>query len=162
MNQENDECCPKFNLEKWDEKTLDWDNKQFIKESIPTLFHLPFPPMIGKKISKMWKMAEEVKATSDDKEDTLVLFCDPSAFRSELYLSVTGNVPGANNAVISGTFISKVFDDSYNAIPKLIKQMDKYLAGVGKKAKKYYVHYAYCPKCAKKFGHNYMIIFAEV
>lgn len=29
-------------------------------------------------------------------------------------------------------------------------------------AKKYYVHYAYCPKCEKKFGHNYMILFAEV
>jgi len=24
------------------------------------------------------------------------------------------------------------------------------------------VHYAYCPKCMKKFGHNYMILFAEV
>jgi len=162
MNQEYDECCPRFNVEKWDERTLNWDNKRFIKESVPTLFHMPFPPMIGKKITKMWDLAEGAKATSGNKEDTLALFCDPSAFRSELYLSVEENVPGANNVVISGTFMSKVFDGSYNAIPKFIKQMDEYLAGVGKKAKKYYVHYAYCPKCAKKFGHNYTILFAEI
>lgn len=43
------ECCPEFNPKKWDEKTFDWNNKQFVKETIPTLFHIPFPPMIGKK-----------------------------------------------------------------------------------------------------------------
>ncbi|MGE5348665.1 MAG: hydrolase, partial [Actinomycetota bacterium] len=63
---------------------------------------------------------------------------------------------------ISGNFISRTFDGDYNAIPKFIRVMDQYLAESGKKAKDYYVHYAYCPKCAKKFGHNYMILFAEV
>lgn len=155
-------CCPKFNPDKWNEKTFDWDKKPFIKESIPTLFHIPFPPMIGKKITKMWKQAQAAQKTEADKEDTLVLFTDPSAFRSEIYLSVTGQVLNANNVTLTGTFISKVFDGGYNAIPGFIKQMDKYLANQGKKAKKYYVHYAYCPKCAKDQGHNYMILFAQV
>ncbi|MFC2156266.1 hydrolase [Acidobacteriota bacterium] len=162
MNTENKECCPEFSPEKWDGKTLNWDKKKFIKESIRTFFHIPFPPSIGKKITKLWKIAEEAKATSDTKEDVLVLFHDPSAFKSELYLSVTGEVPNANNNPISGTFISKVFDGAYNAIPKFMKQMDAYLEKTGNKAKKYYVHYAYCPKCMKEFGHNYMILFAEV
>lgn len=35
-------------------------------------------------------------------------------------------------------------------------------AGQGKKAKKYYFYYTSCPKCAKKFGHNYIVAFAEV
>ena len=95
-------------------------------------------------------------------EDVLVLFTDPHPFKSELYLSVTGTVPNANNVKISGTFLSKVFDGPYNAIPKYIKEMDGYLASKGKKSKKYYVHYAYCPKCAKESGHNYIILFAEV
>lgn len=159
---QNSECCPKFDSEKWDEKEFNWENKHFIKESIPTLFHIPFPPMIGKKITKMWKMAEESKAVISEKEDVLVLFTDPHAFRSEIYLSVAGNVPDIENIKISGLFISKVFDGPYNAIPKYVKQMNEYLASKEKKAKKYYVHYAYCPKCAKKFGHNHMILFAEV
>ena len=158
---QNNECCPKFNPERWDKKEFNWENKHFIKESIPTLFHIPFPPMIGKKITKMWKMAEESKAIISEKENILVLFTDPHAFKSEIYLSVAGDVPGIENIKISGLFISKVFDGPYNAIPKYVKQMDEYLASKEKKAKKYYVHYAYCPKCAKKFSHNHMILFAE-
>lgn len=156
------ECCPKFNPKKWNGKTFHWKNKPFIKESIPTLFHIPFPPMIGKKITKMMNLADEAKKVSSRKDEILVLFRDPSAFRSEIYISVIGNVPGANNSKISGTFIAKVFAGSYNAIPKFIKQMNEYLAKKGKTAKDYYVHYAYCPKCAKKYGNNYMILFAEI
>ncbi|MGI9551057.1 MAG: hydrolase [Aurantibacter sp.] len=55
--------------------------------------------------------------------------------------------------------ISKVFDGAYNAVPKFIKQMDLYLSHHEQKAKKYYMHYAYCPKEA---GHNYMVLFAEL
>ena len=161
-HSQNNECCPEFDPKRWDEKTHHWDSKHFIKESIPLLFHIPFPPMIGKKIARMWKMAEESKTAPPKKEDVLVLFTDPHPFRSELYLSVTGSVPNANNIKISGTFISKVFDGPYNAIPKYVKQIEGYLANRGEKAKKYYVHYAYCPKCAEKQGHNYIILFAEI
>ena len=156
------ECCPKFNPSKWNEKTFVWKNKPFIRESIPTLFHIPFPPMIGKKITKMMNLANEAKKVSANKEDVLILFRDPSAFKSEIYFSVTGEVKNATNAKISGTFISKVFAGGYNSVPKFIKQMNEYLEKKGKKAKDYYIHYTYCPKCAKKYGNNYMIIFAEV
>ncbi len=156
------ECCPEFKPEKWDKKTLKWENKLFIKESIPTLFHIPFPPMIGKKIARMWDLAKKSQANISDKTDALILFRDPSAFKSEIYYSVTKEVEGANNATISGTFVARVFDGPYNAIPKNIKEMEAYLAKENKTPKDYYVHYAYCPKCAKERGHNYMILFAEI
>ena len=35
-------------------------------------------------------------------------------------------------------------------------------ASQGKKAGKYYFYYTSCPKCAKKYGHNYIVAFAEV
>ena len=162
MKKGNNECCPTFHPEKWDEKTFNWDHKQFIKTSVPTLFHVPFPPMIGKKVTKMMKSAEGANRLSTNKEDILLLFTDPHPFKSELYLSVTGDVPNSNNTAISGTFMSKVFDGPYNAMPKFIKQMDAYLGKQQKKAGNYYVHYAYCPKCAKEAGHNYMVLFAEV
>jgi len=110
----------------------------------------------------MWKMAEDSEKTLADKGDTLVLFADPTPFKSEIYLSVAGEVPGAENVRISGTFVSKVFDGPYNAIPKFVKKMEGYLKENNRKAKKYYVHYAYCPGCAKKYGHNHMVLFAEV
>lgn len=162
VKQEPKECCPLFHPEKWDKKTFNWDHKKFIKASVPTLFHMPFPPMLGKKITKMMKMAEDSNNLDSDEEEILLLFADPSPFKSELYLSVTDKVPNAENTELSGTFMSKVFDGAYKAIPKFIKQMDDYLKQQNKKANNYYVHYAYCPKCAKKEGHNYMVLFAEV
>jgi len=90
MNE--DECCPKFDPVKWDKKTFNWNNKLFIKESIPTIYHIPFPPMIGKKIMKMWNLAQNAKANIPDKTDALILFRDPSAFRSEIYYSVSKTV----------------------------------------------------------------------
>lgn len=161
MNNQNSECCPEFHPEIWDKKTHNWNTKRFIKESIPTFFHIPYPPMIGKKIGKMWTLVEKAGAAGA-KDEVLILFRNPSAFKSEIYISVTGNVPDADNVGISGEFVSRVFDGGYNAVPKFIKAMDEYLAETGKKAKDYYVHYAYCPKCAKKTGHNYMILFARV
>lgn len=155
-------CCPKFNPEKWNQKTFNWENKSFIMETMPTLFHVPFFPIIGKKITKMCQIAEEAKMIEANPEDVLMLFRDPSTFKSEIYLSVAGVVPNANNVNISGTFVAKVFAGPYRAVPKFLKQMDEYLATQEKKAKDCYIHYAYCPKCAKKYGNNYMIIFAKV
>lgn len=155
-------CCPTFHPEKWDGKTHHWEKKKFIKASVPTLFHIPLPPILGKKITKMMEMAEDSGKLSDDKEEILLLFNDPTAFKSELYLSVTHRVPNAENTTLSGTYMSKVFDGAFKAVPKFIKQMDAYLAKQKKKASDYYVHYAYCPKCAKEAGHNYMVLFAEV
>lgn len=164
-HSQNNECCPEFNPGKWDKKTFNWDNIQFIKESIPTLFHTPFPPMIGKKIIKMMGLATKANKIDSKKDEVLVLFQDPSAFKSNIYISVTGEVPEANNVKISGTFMAKVYDGPYKAIPKFVKDMNSYLAKEGKKVPKndeYYIHYAYCPKCEKKYGHNYMIFFAKV
>lgn len=162
INNPNNECCPEFKPEKWDHKTLHWQSKKFVKDTIPTFFHIPCPPMIGKKIRRMWKATESAGAAMPNKEDMLVLFRDPSAFKSEIYMSVEKDVPSEQNVVISGDFMSRVFEGAYNAIPAFMKEMDAYLAKTGKKAKDYYVHYAYCPGCAKKFGHNYMVLFARV
>ncbi len=156
------DCCPEFNVEKWDNKEYNWDNKLFMKETIPTFFHIPFPPMIGQKMAKMYEMAVAADVNIPDVTDALVLFHDPSSFKSEIFYAVTKEVEGANNVSLSGNYIARVFEGPYNAVPKFIKQMNTYLSETGKVAKDYYIHYSYCPKCAKKFGKNYMIIFAEV
>jgi hypothetical protein len=162
MENQSQECCPKFNIEKWDKKVFTWDKKLFIKETLSTFFHIPFPPSIGRKVMKMHHLAQKSEATIPDKTDALILFRDPTAFKSEIYYSVTKEVDGANNTTISGSFVARVFDGPYNSIPKYIKEMEKFVEGREQKAKDYYVHYAYCPKCAKESGHNYMILFALI
>jgi hypothetical protein len=161
-SQINEECCPTFHPEKWNEKTFCWNQKPFLIATVPTLFHIPFPPMIGKQITEMMKQAEKAHKLSDDKEEILLLFTDPHPFKSVMLLSITDEVEDANNMTLTGTFLSKVFDGPPKAISKFIKEMNDWLAEEGKKASSYYVHYAYCPKCAKERGHNYMVLFAEI
>ncbi len=156
------ECCPLFHPEKWDGKTHHWNNKKFIKASVPTLFHIPFTPMLDKKITQMMKMAEDAHRLHPEKKEILLLFTDPNPFRTELYLSVTDVVPDAQNTSLTGTFMGKVFEVDYKELPKFIKQMDNKFVESGIKVNDYYVHYAYCPKCAKEAGHNYMVLFAKL
>lgn len=162
MENQEKQCCPKFSPEKWDGKTHEWTNKPFIKEDMPTFFHIPLPFLINKKVTRLCKEMEDSQKAETDSTNVLLLFRDPTAFKSEIYLSVLGPVSGADNVTISGTFISKVFSGSYSDVPNFMKQMKEYLKAQNKTAKDYYIHYAYCPKCAKKYGDNYMIIFAKV
>jgi len=160
-NPKDTQCCPKFDPAPWQEKTIVWKDKKFIKDTIPQLFHVPFPPMIGRMIQKQWAKAQKAGAAPEIK-DFLWLCYDPSPWKSEHYLHVTKDIPDAENIKISGTFITKVFDSPFNTVPKWIAQMEQYLSKKAKKCRKYYFYFTTCPKCAKKYGHNYIVLFAQV
>lgn len=164
MNQKNlnaEPCCPKFDATPWNEKAHQWHDKLFIKATIPQIFHTPLPWVLNQTMTQMWNQAQEAQAAPDLK-DFLILAYDPSPWKSELYLSVTKEVPGAENVKLTGDFLSKVFDGPYNDVPKWIKAMETYVAAQGKTTQKYYFYYTTCPKCAKIHGHNYVVAFAQV
>jgi Bacterial hydrolase len=154
-------CCLPFDPSKWDDKATIWDHKPFIKDTIPQFLHMPFPPMLARKMARMWKMAQEANA-APDLDDFLFLAYDPSPWRSELFLAVTKEVPGAKNTTLTGEYLSKVFDGPYNAVPRWIKEMDPYVKSHGRRLKRYLFYFTTCPKCARLYGHNYVVAFAEV
>lgn len=156
-----DVCCPRFNPTPWENATHAWNNKLFLKDSIPELFHIPLPGTYKRAVNRMWRKAETAGAAPDLK-DFLLLAYDPSPFKSELFMSITKEIPGEENVRLSGTYISKVFDGPYNKVPGYIDEMNGYLASIGKSAKKYYFYFTTCPKCAEKYGHNYILALAEV
>lgn len=161
MNKTEDVCCLPFDPALWDKKTTVWKEKKFIQGWIPQFLHIPLPVMFGHVITRLWKQATDAGAAPDIK-DFLMLSFDPSPWKSELYLSVTKKVQGADNTTISGTFLTRVFDGPYNAVPQWIKEMDEYVAKQNKIVKKYYFYYTTCPKCAQKYGHNYVVVFAQI
>ena len=161
INEPKAECCPEFDPVLWNNVEHKWKDRLFLKDSVPEVFHIPLPGTYGKAITRMWEKAEEAGA-APDRKDFLLLAYDPSPFKSELFMSITKEILGAENVRLSGTFISKVFDGPYNKVPSYIKEMNGYLASTRKVAKKYYFYFAYCPKCAKKYGHNYIVALAEV
>jgi hypothetical protein len=92
----------------------------------------------------------------------LLLAYDPSPWKSEFYLAVTQEVPEAENVRLTGKFISKVFDGPFQEVPKWMKEMDEAMAADGEKVLKYYFYYTTCPRCAKIYGHNYVVAFGQV
>jgi Bacterial hydrolase len=160
-NKDTHECCPEFNPEPWDYTTHNWVDKPFVKDSVRQCFHRPLPWQMKKVISRMWRKVRDAGAAPEMK-DFLMLAYDPSPWKSELYLTVTKEVPGAENVRLTGTFISKVFDGPFSHIPKYLNEFRRYLVLKELTAKKYYFYYTYCPKCAKKYGHNYIVAFAEI
>jgi len=116
---------------------------------------------MGKSVGRMWQKAKDTGANTSA-DDFLLLSYDPSPWKSELYMSVTKEVPGAENVTLSGTYLSKVYDGPYSSPPKWIKDMDKVVASKGSKAKRYLFYFTACPKCAKIYGHNYAVVFAQI
>ena len=106
MSENNtDECCPRFEPEPWDDKTLTWENRRFIKARVTSIFHIPlnFGAVMNRNVSA-------IEAASA-KPDTMVVLSDEnSLWGADVYIEVTKDIPGAKMATISGTFLSKVFE----------------------------------------------------
>jgi len=164
MNQEQKEktnCCPVFDPEPWDGKTWTWEEKPFLKDSMRTFFHIPSPKTLTKTLERMWKTVQEAGADPDQKE-VIIMANDPTAFRTDYYINLTKEIPGANMAKLSGTFYTRVFDGPYNQAPKWIKQLKAEASEKGIRLVDFYFYYTTCPKCAKAYGHNYVVLFAKI
>ena len=160
-NINNSQCCPRFDPELWDKKEMSWTDKLFIKDTLPQFMHMPLPGAFQKTVTKMWQKIQAAGAGTDMK-DFLMLAYDPSPWKSELYINITKEIPGIENVRLTGHYLTRVFDGPFNSTPKWIKEMNSYVGGQGKSIKKLYFYYTTCPKCAKIYGHNYIVVFAEV
>jgi len=159
-NKDN-ECCPKFDPEPWQEKEIIWKEKLFIRGTVPQFMHIPLPGTFGKAVGRMWQKIEDAQAKPDT-NDFIMLSTESSPWKGEIYITTTKEVPNAENVKFSGTYLTKVFDGPYNDVPKWIKEMTPFVAAKGKSVNKWFFYYTTCPKCAKKYGHNYVVTFAEV
>lgn len=159
MEKDPNVCCPEFNPTPWENKEHIWKDKLFLKDTVTQLFHIPLN--MGSVVSRMWKKIEDANAVPDMNE-FLMLSYDPSPWKAEMYMTVLKEIEGEEHISLPGKYISKVFDGQFNEVPNWIAEFNKYLEGENKKATKYYFYYTTCPKCAKKYGHNYVVLFAKI
>jgi len=150
-------CCKPFNPEPWQDKEMVWDNKVFVKDHVTSFFHIPLNT--GKKVLKNMKLIEAAGALP---EVQLMLFDENSLWGADIYINVSKEVSGAQIGKISGTFFTKVFEGPYGQTKKWVKEMDEYVKSKGKTTKKLYFSYTTCPRCAKAYGKNYVVLFAQV
>jgi len=150
-------CCEPFNPEPWQDKEIVWKEKGFVKDHVTSLFHIPLN--MGNKIIKNMDLIEKAKAKAPYQ---LMLTDEKSSWGADIYIDVSKEVPGAEMAAISGTFLTRVFEGPYQNAGKWAKEMEEYVKSKGKKLKKLYFSYTTCPKCAKAYGNNYVVLFAQI
>ncbi len=150
-------CCPPFNTEQWDNKLLKWDNKKFILGKVFTFMFVPIN--FGGVIAKLQRQAE---ASGAKMKDYLCLSDHTSKWNMNILLAVDKEVKGANNLKLSGDFYSKVYEGPFGDTGKWCKDFEEDMKNKNYKTKKMYMWYTTCPKCAKKYGKNYVVVIAEV
>jgi hypothetical protein len=151
------ECCPPFDPALWDEKMIDWDRKKFIKDKVRTFFYVPLN--FG---SAMKRLDEKVRKAGAGMPDYLCLSDHVSKWRMDLYLAVDREILGAENATLSGRYLSKVYEGPYKDTGKWCQDFEAFAKSKQLAIRKWYMWYTTCPKCAKKYGKNYVVIVAQV
>ena len=156
-NLQHTGCCDPFNPEPWQDKEITWVDKMFVKDHVTSFFHMPLN--MGAKVVKNMKLIEKANAGSTQQ---LMLTDEKSLWGTDIYIDVSQTVPEAQMATISGTFLTKVFEGPYKNAGKWAGEMSDYVKSLGKELKKMYFSYTTCPKCAKAYGKNYVVLFAQI
>jgi hypothetical protein len=150
-------CCELFNPEPWQDKEIIWKDKIFVKDHVTSFLHIPLN--MGKRIIKNMELIEKVNAKASQQ---LMLTYEKSLWGADIYIDVSRDVPGAQMTALSGTFLTKVFEGLYQNIDEWAQEMKEYVENKGGNLKKLYFSYTACPKCAKLYGKNYVVLFAQI
>jgi len=153
----NEICCPEFDPIPWDDKTMVWENKKFIKDKVFTLFYMPVN--FGQVMKRLDEKLTKAGATIPD---YLGLSDHTSKWNMDIYLAVDKEIPDAENVTLSGKFYSKVYEGSFQETGKWMKDFESITKSKNLAIKKEYMWYTTCPKCAKKYGKNYVVVVGQV
>jgi hypothetical protein len=154
---QKDECCPKFDPGPWDGAVHEWTDKRFIRDKVFTLFYMPMN--FG---AVMKRLDAQVRSAGAVMPDFLCLSDHTSKWNMDLYLAVDREIPGARNETLSGKFLSKVYEGPYRETGRWCKEFQDYARSRNFTIQKWYMWYTTCPKCAKKYGKNYVVVVAQV
>ena len=128
-----------------------------MRDTVRCLFHIPLN-FGGVMVRNM----ERIEAANVKDPEVIVLSDECSLWKSNVYISVTGELPGADNVKLSGRFRSRVFEGHYRHVGEWAKEMTAAVADQKETLKKMFFYYTTCPKCAKAYGKNYVVLLAQV
>jgi hypothetical protein len=157
MDEKKDfECCPIFDPKPWDRKVIEWDNKMFVKEKVFTIFYMPIN--FGSVMKRVMNNMDKAGAGCPD---WLALSDHTSMFNMDVYCATDKGLPDSENVKMSGKFLCRVYEGPYSDTKKWMEDFNRYAEDEEKRIKKYYMWYTTCPKCAKKYGKNYVVTFGK-
>jgi len=150
-------CCPPFNPDPWDRKEIRWQDRLFLKDRVTSFLHIPLN--FG---SVMRRNMEKIQKAGALDTEQIVLSDKNSLWGADVYIAVSQSVAGSQTIPLSGTFLARVFEGPYKNIRRWMQEMETYVASQGRQIRKLYFFYTTCPRCAKKYGKNYVVLLAQI
>ncbi len=157
MNDQNLECCPRFEPAPWDAQEFSWKNKTFVKDRVCTFMFMPLN--FGKVIRRLFGLMEQAGASTPD---NVCLSDHTSPWNMDIYVGTDREVPGAQNTSLTGRYFSKVYEGNFKESGKWCKDFNALAASRGYELRKMYMWYTTCPKCARKYGKNYVVVVGQI
>jgi len=151
------ECCPKFEPEPWDGQIIEWENKKFIKDKVCTFFYMPLN--YG---SVMKRIMTKIDREGANLTKGMCLSEHTSKWNMNLYLDVDKSVPDTETVILSGKYLCKVYEGDFKETGNWVKDFEIYAQSRSFEISKQYLWYTTCPKCARKYGKNYVVILGEL
>jgi len=151
-------CCPRFNPEGWDGRELHLRELPVVRAETVSAMHVPLN--MGKVFARVHGHIQDAGGYVPGQ--FVVLSRDTSAWHSEHLFAVGKPVPGEEMTTLSGDYATKVFEGPYSDAREWAAELHRISAARGKPAGKAWFFYTTCPKCAKAYGHNYVVGLAEV
>lgn len=155
--QDSTECCARFEPKPWDDKVVTWEKKPFLQDRVVSFFHIPL-----NFAAVMKRSMAAIEAAGAAPDEMVVLSDENSLWGADVYIAIAKDIPGARTTTLSGTFLTKVFEGPFQNMRHWIEEMKAFVKGKGKALQKLYFFYTTCPKCAKKYGRNYVVILAQL
>ena len=150
-------CCPKFDPSDWDDQEFHFRNKPFVKASTHSFLHIPLD--MTAMFTRTW---EAIKKAHAEDNEFVVLSDDSGMWHGEHYFAVSHDVPGEKNVKLNGDYITHVYEGPYRDVPDWVHDMKERVLRRGRRMGKLYFYYTTCPRCAKKYGKNYVVGIAEL
>lgn len=150
-------CCPPFDPTPWLAGRVTWHDKLFVRDRVRCLFHVPLN--MSTKMSSNQRLIDAAQAAP---AQPLTLCDEHSPWATDLYIEVTRPVPGAEMAALSGTFLTKVYEGPYRDAGKWAADLRRHVQEQQQELEKLYFGYTTCPRCAKAYGKNYVVLLAQI
>lgn len=131
--------------------------QSFIETATRNFLYIPLN--MDKVMSQAQTAIENAGASDPDRY--LMLSEDHSPWRTNHLMLVTRDVPGYPTRSLSGQWRARVFEGSFREAGDWYREMNHPQPEGGSVPERILAFYTTCPRCAKEYGKNYVVMFAK-
>lgn len=151
-------CCPRFDPSLWDGKIFKLDGLLFAKAQTRSFMFMPIN--MDKVFTRTLAAINAAEAAFNDRY--LILSKDISKWKADHFFLVKKDIPSLETCTLDGNYLARVFQGPFQDMPKWISTFTKAVESTDQKVMDIYAFYTTCPRCAKQYGKNYVVLLGKL